>query len=129
MFASLRLGPQTRGVAPSTTLPLTRVEALAVWKAFLPRVQEYASRRNYVEAGHGNVSQLSAALRYRLLTEDEVIRDTLASSGFDLAEKWLQEVCWRRYWKGWLEMRPQVWTSWRRRVHDLRRSLSPAALQ
>jgi deoxyribodipyrimidine photo-lyase len=129
MFASLWSGPQTRGVASSTTLPLTRVEALAVWNAFLPRVQEYASRRNYVEAGHGNVSQLSAALRHRLLTEDEVIRDTLASSGFDPAEKWLQEVCWRRYWKGWLEMRPQVWSSWRRRVRDLRRSLSPAALQ
>ena len=112
-----------------TPAALTRVDALASWSAFLPRVREYAGLRNHVEAGHGNVSRLSAALRHRLLTEDEVIRDTLAHCGFAMAEKWLQEVCWRRYWKGWLEMRPQVWTSWRRRVRELRASLPPEVLE
>jgi deoxyribodipyrimidine photo-lyase len=92
-------------------------------------VQEYAVRRNYVEAGHGNVSRLGAALRHRLLTEDEVIQDTLAHCSFNASEKWLQEVCWRRYWKGWLEMRPQIWASWRRRVRELRQTLTPAVLQ
>ena len=106
-----------------TSPPLTRIDALASWGAFLPRVKEYAARRNHLEAGHGNVSRLSAALRHRLLAEDEVIRDTLEHCSFDAAEKWLQEVCWRRYWKGWLEMRPQVWTSWRRRVRELRETL------
>jgi len=95
-----------------TPLPLTRREALASWKAFLPRVKEYAARRNHVEAGHENVSRLSPALRHRLLTEDELIRDTLEQHSFRAAEKWLQEVCSRRYWKGWLELRSQVWTSW-----------------
>lgn len=109
--------------------PLARREALACWKAFLPRVKEYAARRNHVEEGHHNVSRLSAALRYRLLTEDEVIRDTLACASFSATEKWLQEVCWRRYWKGWLEMRPQVWTSWRRRVRELRETLPPEVLE
>ena len=82
-----------------------------------------------MESGHGNVSRLSAALRRRLLTEDEVIRDTLAHCGFAAAEKWLQEVCWRRYWKGWLEMRPQVWTNWRQRVRELRETLPPEVLE
>ena len=100
------------------SLPLTRREALASWRAFLPRVTDYAARRNYVEAGHENVSRLSPALRYRLLTEDEIIRDTLEQYSVRTAEKWLQEVCWRRYWKGWLELRPQVWTSWRQRVQE-----------
>ena len=109
--------------------PLTRVQALASWRAFLPRVKDYAARRNHVEAGHGNVSRLSAALRHRLLTEDEVIRDTLEYTTFASAEKWLQEVCWRRYWKGWLEMRPQVWTSWRQRVRMLRRELPREVLE
>jgi hypothetical protein len=112
-----------------TRLPLSRVEALAAWQAFLPRVKEYATRRNHVEAGHAHVSRLSAALRHRLLTEDEVIRDTLEHTTFASAEKWLQEVCWRRYWKGWLEMRPQVWTSWRRRVRELRRDLPREILE
>ena len=106
-----------------TSAPLTRADALAAWRAFRPRVREYAAIRNRMEAGHRNVSRLSAALRHRLLTEDEVIRDTLAHCSFAAAEKWLQEVCWRRYWKGWLEVRPQVWTSWRQRVRELRETL------
>lgn len=116
-------------MAVPTPVPLTRADALAAWGTFIPRVQEYAFRRNYVEAGHGNVSRLGAALRHRLLTEDEVIRDTLSHSSFSTSEKWLQEVCWRRYWKGWLEMRPQIWTSWRRRVRELHQTLTPAVLQ
>jgi deoxyribodipyrimidine photo-lyase len=109
--------------------PLTRADALAAWEAFRPRVMEYAARRNHVAPGHANVSRLSAALRHRLLTEDEVIRDTLAHSSFAAAEKWLQEVCWRRYWKGWLEMRPQVWTSWRQRARELRETLPREVLE
>ena len=116
-------------MASPTPVPLTRADARAAWGAFLPLVREYAVRRNYVEAGHGNVSRLGAALRHRLLTEDEVIRDTLAHCSFNASEKWLQEVCWRRYWKGWLEMRPQIWASWRRRVRELRQTLTPDLLQ
>jgi deoxyribodipyrimidine photo-lyase len=114
---------ETDAPFPVMTIPLTRADALAAWSAFQPRLQEYARRRNHVEAGHGNVSRLSAALRHRLITEDEVIRDTLAEPGFVAAEKWLQEVCWRRYWKGWLERRPQVWSVWRQRVRELRATL------
>jgi deoxyribodipyrimidine photo-lyase len=111
------------------SLPLHRFDALAAWKNFLPRVGEYGRRRNYVEDSHGNVSRLSVAIRHRLITEDEVIRDTLERYSFAEAEKWLQEVCWRRYWKGWLEHRPQVWTNWRERVRELRETLSAEVLE
>ena len=110
-------------------LPLHRGDALAAWRKFLPRVGEYGKRRNYVEDSHGNVSRLSVAIRHRLITEDEVIRDTLERCSFAEAEKWLQEVCWRRYWKGWLEHRPQVWTNWRERVRELRETLSAEVLE
>lgn len=110
-------------------VPLTRADALAAWAAFLPRVKQYAAGRNLVQPGHGQVSRLSAALRHRLITEDEVIRDTRDHHSFAAAEKWLQEVCWRRYWKGWLEMRPQVWRIWRRRVRELRATLPPEVLK
>ena len=109
--------------------PLTRHDALAAWSNFIPNVARYASRRNDVEPDHRNVSQLSAALRYRILLEDEVVNDTLKAYDFHAAEKWLQEVCWRRYWKGWLEMRPDVWSSWLRRVKDLNDTLPEAVLQ
>jgi len=52
---------------------------------------------------------LSPYLRYRLITEEEVAREVLARFAFSTVEKFLQEVAWRTYWKGWLEMRPTVW--------------------
>jgi deoxyribodipyrimidine photo-lyase len=96
--------------------PLTRRDALIQWERFLPKVFQYGDQRNFVADGHSNVSMLGAALRFRTVLEDEIIGDTLGGHGFERCEKWLQEVCWRRYWKGWLERRPQVWTKWRARV-------------
>ena len=69
----------------------------------------YARTRNFVQAGHGNVSRLSAALRHRLLSEEEVITAVLAVHRFPAVEKFVQEVVWRTYWKGWLEQHPGVW--------------------
>lgn len=96
--------------------PLTRQDAVIQWKAFLPKVVVWAGMRTHVWAGHPNGSRLHAALRFRSLLKDEILEDTLASHAFPKAEKWLQGVCWRGYWKGWLERRPQVWTPWRWRV-------------
>jgi deoxyribodipyrimidine photo-lyase len=110
------------------SIPLTRDEALAAWANFLPSVGQYAKRRNHVERDHRNVSRLSAALRYRTLLEDEVLSDTQRTYVFRSSEKWVQEVCWRRYWKGWLEQRPDVWTSWRRRVRELNQTLPETVL-
>jgi len=99
---------------------LTRRDALDAWREFLPKVPSYSSTRNAVQPGHADVSRLGACIRFRTLLEDEVIRDTLERHAFGVAEKWLQEICWRRYWKGWLEMRPGIWTRWRQRVRTLR---------
>lgn len=111
------------------TLPLTRRDALTAWSAFLPNLSHYAKRRNHVDPLHRNVSRLSAALRYRTLLEDEVLADTLQTHDFHSVEKWVQEVCWRRYWKGWLERRPDVWNSWQRRVRELNETLPEEVLQ
>jgi deoxyribodipyrimidine photo-lyase len=103
--------------------PLTREDARLQWSRFLPLVGSYASQRNFVTGGHENVSRLGAALRFRTLLEDEILTETLGAYEFEASQKWLQEVCWRRYWKGWLEKRPQVWGHWRRRVRALQREL------
>ena len=95
---------------------MTRKEALAQWRAFLPKAGRYAAVRNLVLKGHGNVSRLSPAVRLRLITEDEIVTETLKRHAFPAVEKWLQEVCWRRYWKGWLEMRPGVWKDYRTKL-------------
>ena len=36
----------------------------------------------------------------------------IAAHGFGGAEKFVQEVCWRTYWVGWLQQRPEIWTRW-----------------
>jgi len=112
-----------------SSIPLTRRDALTAWEDFLPTLGRYSSQRNHVEPLHRNVSRLSVALRYRLLLEDEVVSDTLRTYEFQPVEKWLQEVCWRRYWKGWLEMRPDVWPTWRRRVRELSETLPDTVMR
>jgi hypothetical protein len=92
--------------------PPTRSDALARLKNFLPRAgSKYASNRN-TDPGPGlrsNVSMLSPYIRHRLLTEREVVEAVLGQFAPSTAEKFIQEVLWRTYWKGWLQMRPQVW--------------------
>lgn len=56
------------------------------------------------------VSRLSAYVRYRMITEQEIAAAVLAEHSLERSEKYVQEVLWRTYWKGWLEMRPQVWS-------------------
>ncbi len=71
----------------------------------------YASNRN-TDPGSGRVaavSRLSPAVRYRLVAEQDVTTEVLGRHSFDAAGKFIQEVCWCTYWKGWLELRPVVW--------------------
>ena len=93
----------------------TRAAALERLSAFLPKAgRAYAARRNYdLGAGHhSHVSMLSPYLRCRLLTEEEVLKAVALRHGHIAAEKFIQEVFWRTYWKGWLEHRPEVWTQY-----------------
>lgn len=69
----------------------------------------YARDRNKMVPGHDAVSRLSPAIRHRLVDGNELVELALTSFRFSRIEKWIQEVCWRSYWKGWLEQRPQVW--------------------
>ena len=95
--------------------PATRNAALSRLTQFAPRAgQAYASGRNTDPGPEhtGAVSKLSPYLRYRMITEQEVIGATLGQHSLPAAEKYVQEVLWRTYWKGWLEMRPSAWTQY-----------------
>ncbi|MCV2875752.1 deoxyribodipyrimidine photolyase [Rhodobacteraceae bacterium XHP0102] len=93
----------------------TRAEGLARLAAFTPKMgKAYANGRNYdLGAGaHKSVSQLSPYIRRRLIHEREAVAAALAAHGAVKAEKFIQEVIWRSYFKGWLEMRPMIWRSY-----------------
>lgn len=90
----------------------SRSAALAALTDFVPLAgRHYAAHRNF-DCGAGKhiaVSRLSPYIRYRLLSEAEVVREVLSHHTLEEAEKYIQEVVWRTYWKGWLEQRPAVW--------------------
>lgn len=109
--------------------PQTRAAALARWQAFLPATPGYAESRGHVAPGHAGVSRLSPAVRCRLVTEDELVTGTLERFPAATTEKWLQEIFWRRYWKGWLEQRPAVWTLYRERLRWHREQAPEPVLQ
>jgi len=92
---------------------LTRDDALARLKDFVPLAgRAYAARRNHDGGpdGKATTSLLSPAIRRRLVSEAEVAAAAIAAHGFTGAEKFVQEVCWRTYWVGWLQQRPEIWT-------------------
>jgi deoxyribodipyrimidine photo-lyase len=94
----------------------THAAAHAALRRFVPEAgTRYATRRNF-DLGPGRhhaVSQLSPYLRHRVLTEEEVLHAVLARHSPDTADKFILEVFWRTYWKGWLELRPSIWQSYR----------------
>lgn len=93
----------------------TRAQGLATLQAFAPAMgRRYTDGRNFDHGpgAHTAVSVLSPYLRRRLVTEQEVVATALALHGLQGAEKFVQEVLWRSYFKGWLERRPQVWASY-----------------
>jgi deoxyribodipyrimidine photo-lyase len=107
----------------------TRAAGLARLEAFVPHAaHHYAERRNF-DLGpdqRDNVSLLSPWVRHRLVREDEIVRSVLDRHSFRSAEKFVQEVAWRTYWKGWLEMRPSVWARYRNALEARVRELDEA---
>ena len=100
----------------------TRAAGLARLESFLPKAgRRYAAERNYDRGPgkHDRVSGLSPYLRHRLVLEEEVIRGLLDRHDPETADKFLSEVFWRSYWKGWLQLRPEVWERYRRDVGAL----------
>ena len=99
-----------------TDLTPTRAAGEDLLAAFGPRMgRRYANGRNtdYGPGAHKAVSMLSPYIRRRLLLEADAVSAALSAHGRGDAEKFVQEVIWRGYFKGWLERRPQVWDSYR----------------
>jgi len=100
---------------PSRASGLERLEAFAPYTG-----RAYATRRNFDfgPQDRSNISCLSPHVRHRLVLESELAQAALTAQGYEGAEKFIQEVCWRTYWKGWLEMRPSVWSDYKAELAD-----------
>ena len=90
----------------------TRAAALAALDGFVPLAgRHYAEQRNYDfgPESRDNISVLSPYIRHRIISEQEVVAAVLKTHSAAAAEKFIQEVFWRTYWKGWMQQRPAVW--------------------
>ena len=72
---------------------------------------EYSKLRNFDFGPNKrtNISCISPFITHGILTEQEVMKLSLKKYSLPKIEKFIQEVLWRVYWKGWLELRPNVW--------------------
>jgi len=98
----------------------TRGEALEQLAAFVPFAGRYGRDRNKVVPGHRNVSRLSPAIRHGLIDPAECEAAVLARYAPSTVEKFVQELHWRQYWKGWLSLRPGVWDDYRTSLEAIR---------
>ena len=98
----------------------SRNEALDVMENYIENdISIYAVQRNFDlgPQNRKNISCLSPYITHRLISEYEVAKKVLSKYPYLKVEKFIQEIFWRVYWKGWLELRPKVWTDF---VEDLK---------
>ena len=93
----------------------SRASAVEKLENFLEKnLVDYSKQRNfdYGPDKRSNVSCLSPYITHGVINELEVISKSLKKFSFIKNEKFIQEVLWRTYWKGWLELRPNVWSDY-----------------
>ena len=97
----------------------SREKALESLEVFINTdIVNYSTKRNYDlgPLNRNNVSCLSPYISHRLINEYEISKKVLSKYPYQKVEKYIQEIYWRIYWKGWLELRPKVWTDF---IEDL----------
>ena len=82
----------------------------------------YSKLRNfdYGPDKRSNVSCLSPYVTHGVISEVELIQKSLNKYSFVKNEKFIQEIMWRTFWKGWMELRPDVWTDYLSELNQIR---------
>ena len=82
----------------------------------------YSKLRNfdYGPDKRSNVSCLSPYVTHGVISEVELIKKSLNKYSFVKNEKFIQEIMWRTFWKGWMELRPDVWTDYLLELNQIR---------
>tara|TARA_Y100000996_G_scaffold75762_1_gene50980 strand:+ start:1710 stop:2849 length:1140 start_codon:yes stop_codon:yes gene_type:complete len=104
----------------------SRAKALNQLNYFVENnLTEYSRLRNFDFGSEkrSNVSCLSPYITHGIISEKEVIQKSLNKFSFSKNEKFIQEVLWRTYWKGWLELRPNVWTDYLVQLNKIKNDL------
>ena len=84
-------------------------------------LKDYSFRRNYDYGinNRDNISCLSPYISHGVIQEKEILKKCLDKHSYGVIEKFIQEVLWRNYWKGWLELRPSLWQDYLKDLQEL----------
>jgi len=105
------------------TIKPTRIEAKKNLTYFIEeKLINYSKLRNFKFDidDKTTTSNLSPYITHGILSENEVIRESLKKHSYLTSEKFIQEILWRIYWRGWLELRPQVWKNYLKNLKKLK---------
>ena len=82
-------------------------------KNWMPKSMDfYSTNRNYDVAGKQTTSRLSSAISSGIIKESDIIR-SLNEYGVASSNKFLEEVFWRIYFRGYFETHPSIWQSYK----------------
>ena len=98
-----------------TNFPFTKSEVITNLSNFSQNeLQNYASNRNFdYGSPHHNVSKISPYLRRRFISEEEILGIVLKYHKINEIEKFIEEIFWRTYWRGWLESHPWIYDQYK----------------
>ena len=100
----------------------TYQEAIKRKKEFLSLgLREYSNLRNYdygPDRRH-NVSGLSPYINHGLINIVDIAEESIDLYGKKNVDKFVSELFWGVYWKGYLELRPTIWSSFKNDLEKL----------
>ena len=88
------------------------LKAEDLWNNFLgEKILDYSSKRNYDYGPKedSSVSKISHFVTHRILLEYQLINEVNKKYKSSKVNKYLEEIFWRIYWKGWLENHASLW--------------------
>ena len=87
-------------------------------KNWMPKSNDfYTTNRNYDVTGKQTTSKLSSAISSGIVKESDIIR-SLKVHGVSTTNKFLEEVFWRIYFRGYFETHPSIWLSYKERLSN-----------
>ena len=93
----------------------TREEAILKLNHFIEnKLISYSKLRNfnYDNQNQLTTSFLSPYISHGILNEIEIVIKSLKKHSFLKCQKFIDEIFWRIYWRGWLELRPELWSDY-----------------
>ena len=84
-------------------------------------LRDYSNSRNYDYGPNKrhNVSGLSPYINNGLIDIVDLAQECIDLYGERNVDKYVSELFWGVYWKGYLELRPTIWTSFKNDLENL----------